>query len=42
MDQQNENYDAIVVGAGVSGLLSALALSKEGKRVLVRKKYFPR
>ena len=35
MDQQNENYDAIVVGAGVSGLLSALALSKEGKRVLV-------
>ena len=38
MDQQNENYDAIVVGAGVSGLLSALALSKEGKRVLVLEK----
>ena len=28
-------YDAIVVGAGVSGLLSALALGKEGKNVLV-------
>jgi phytoene dehydrogenase-like protein len=28
-------YDAIVVGAGVSGLLSALALSKEGRRVLI-------
>ncbi|MBD3389210.1 MAG: NAD(P)-binding protein [Candidatus Altiarchaeales archaeon] len=29
------DYEAIVVGAGVSGLLSALALSKEGKNVLV-------
>jgi len=31
-------YDAIVVGAGVSGLLSALALGKEGKNVLVLEK----
>ncbi len=28
-------YDVIVVGSGISGLLSALALSKEGKKVLV-------
>ena len=28
-------YDAIVVGGGVSGLLSTLALSKEGKKVLL-------
>ncbi|MFC2162898.1 phytoene desaturase family protein [Candidatus Altiarchaeota archaeon] len=28
-------YDSIVVGAGISGLLSALTLSKEGKSVLV-------
>ncbi|MBW6461924.1 MAG: NAD(P)/FAD-dependent oxidoreductase [DPANN group archaeon] len=31
-------YDAVVVGAGISGLLSALCLSKEGKRVLVLEK----
>lgn len=31
-------YDVIVVGGGISGLLSALALSKEGKRVLVLEK----
>ncbi|MBU0762108.1 MAG: NAD(P)/FAD-dependent oxidoreductase [Candidatus Altiarchaeota archaeon] len=31
-------YDAVVVGAGVSGLLSALVLSKEGKNVLVLEK----
>lgn len=30
--------DVIVVGAGISGLLSALALAKEGKRVLVLEK----
>ncbi|MFH0862184.1 MAG: NAD(P)/FAD-dependent oxidoreductase [Candidatus Altiarchaeota archaeon] len=30
-----KDYDVIVVGAGVSGLLSALALSKEGKNVLI-------
>ncbi|MFC1802947.1 FAD-dependent oxidoreductase, partial [Thermoproteota archaeon] len=33
-----DKYDVVVVGAGVSGLLSALALSKEGKRVLVLEK----
>ncbi|NOQ38423.1 FAD-dependent oxidoreductase [archaeon] len=32
------DYDAIVVGAGISGLLSALTLSKEGKNVLVFEK----
>jgi phytoene dehydrogenase-like protein len=31
-------YDAIVVGAGISGLLAALTLSKHGKRVLVLEK----
>ncbi len=31
-------YDVIVVGAGISGLLSALSLSKEGKTVLVLEK----
>lgn len=29
------DYDAIVVGGGVSGLLSTLALSKEGKKVVL-------
>ena len=33
-----ENYDVVVVGAGISGLLSALALSKEGKKVLILEK----
>ena len=28
-------YDCIIVGGGISGLLSALVLSKEGKKVLV-------
>ena len=32
------NEDVIVVGAGISGLLTALALSKEGKRVLILEK----
>jgi UDP-galactopyranose mutase (EC 5.4.99.9) len=30
-----KKYDVVVVGAGFSGLLSALALSKEGNSVLV-------
>lgn len=31
-------YDAIVVGAGISGILAALALSKEGKKTLILEK----
>jgi phytoene dehydrogenase-like protein len=31
----NDNYDVVVIGAGISGLLAALALSKEGKSVLI-------
>jgi all-trans-retinol 13,14-reductase len=31
-------YDVVVIGAGISGLLSALALSKEGKSVLILEK----
>lgn len=34
----NDNYDVVVIGAGISGLLSALALSKEGKSVLILEK----
>lgn len=30
-----EKYDCIIIGAGISGLMSALVLSKHGKRVLV-------
>jgi phytoene dehydrogenase-like protein len=32
------DYDTIVVGGGISGLLSALVLSKQGKKVLVLEK----
>lgn len=35
---QNDNYDAIVIGGGISGLMSALVLSKHGNRVLVLEK----
>ncbi|MBN2015013.1 MAG: NAD(P)/FAD-dependent oxidoreductase [Candidatus Altiarchaeota archaeon] len=31
-------HDVVIVGAGISGLLSALALAKEGKKVLVLEK----
>ena len=34
----SRRYDVIVIGAGVSGLTTALALSKEGKKVLVLEK----
>lgn len=34
----DSKFDVTVIGAGISGLLSALALSKEGKRVLVLEK----
>jgi len=36
--EEDTNYDAIVAGAGISGLLTALALSKEGKKVLIIEK----
>ena len=32
------DYDVVVIGGGISGLLSALALSKEGKNVLILEK----
>lgn len=35
---QNEDYDVIVIGGGISGLMSALTLSKHGNRVLVLEK----
>lgn len=35
---QNEKYDVIVIGGGISGLLSSLVLSKHGNRVLVLEK----
>jgi len=30
--------DVIVIGSGISGLLSALALSREGKKVVILEK----
>ncbi len=33
-----DKYDVIIVGAGISGLLSALTLSKHGKKVLLLEK----
>jgi len=33
-----EDYDVIVVGGGISGLMSAMTLSKHGKKVLVLEK----
>ncbi len=33
-----KNYDSIIVGGGISGLLSALVLSKSGKNVLLLEK----
>lgn len=38
MGNEMKDYDVVVIGAGISGLLSALALSKEGKKVLVLEK----
>lgn len=36
--QENNTYDAIVIGGGISGLLTTLVLTSEGKRVLVLEK----
>jgi len=36
--QLSKNFDVVIVGAGISGLLSALALSKEGKNVVLIEK----
>jgi len=33
------DYDVIVVGGGISGLMSAMTLSKHGKKVLVLEKH---
>ena len=33
-----KEIDAIVIGSGISGLLSALALSRQGKRVMILEK----
>ena len=33
-----KKYDVVVIGAGISGLLAALTLSKHGKKVLVLEK----
>lgn len=38
MITENKKYDAIIVGGGISGLLSALVLSKEGKKILIIEK----
>lgn len=38
MSDEQTKFDAIIIGAGISGLLSALVLSKEGKKVLVLEK----
>ena len=36
LDQiDNNNYDVVIAGAGAGGLLTALSLSAEGKRVLI-------
>lgn len=35
---EENKHDTIIVGAGISGLLTALALAKEGKRVLIIEK----
>jgi all-trans-retinol 13,14-reductase len=36
--KEDQKFNAIIIGAGISGILSALALSKEGKNVLVVEK----
>ncbi|MBI66701.1 MAG: FAD-dependent oxidoreductase, partial [Candidatus Marinimicrobia bacterium] len=36
----NENWDAIIIGSGISGLTSARLLADSGKRVLILEKHF--
>lgn len=38
MASSNDRYDAIVIGGGISGILTTLALSKEDKKVLLIEK----
>ncbi len=38
MNSHKEKFDIIIVGAGISAILTALALSKEGKNVLIIEK----
>ena len=33
-----DNYDAIIIGSGISGLTSAILLAYEGKKVLIKSK----
>ena len=35
---KENTYDSIIIGGGISGILAALALSKEGKKVLLMEK----
>ena len=34
-DMQKQNYDVIVIGAGMAGILTAYFLQKQGKKVLI-------
>ena len=36
----SEQYDAIIIGSGISGLTCAALLAQEGKKVLALKKHF--
>ena len=39
-EMTNENWDAIIIGSGISGLTSARLLADSGKRVLILEKHF--
>ena len=36
----SEQYDAIIIGSGISGLTCAALLAQEGKKVLLLEKHF--
>ena len=38
MDEQPESFDAVIIGAGISGLIAAYDLHKKGKKVLIIEK----